>query len=197
MATTYLTPGVYVEEVDKGPKPIEGVGTSTAAFVGFAERGPVNQPTFITNWTQFVSTFGSFIAGGYLAHAVYGFFNNGGATCYITRLPLGDADTSAGAGSKATKALPSGAVELPARAGAGAVALDVTARDPGTSGSAITIDVEPATAPEGKTAAEDEFTIVVKGDTEERFENVTFRKDRKARNVVDIVNADFEAGPPR
>ena len=191
MATTYLTPGVYVEEVDKGPKPIEGVGTSTAAFVGFAERGPVNQPTFITNWTQYVNAFGSFIPGGYLAHAVYGFFNNGGATCYITRLPMADAD-GAGASSKAaTKQLPAGAVALPARAGAGAVALDVTARDAGTAGSAITIDVQPATAAEGKTAAEDEFTFVVKhGTTEERFENVTFRKDRKARNVVDTVNAE-------
>src|SRR5215212_6856714 len=135
MATTYLTPGVYVEEVDKGPKPIEGVGTSTCAFVGFAERGPVNQPTFITNWTQFVNTFGSFIPGGYLAHSVYGFFNNGGATCYITRLPLNDADASDGKRGPAAKQLPAGAVQLPARAGGGAVALEVTARDTGTSGS--------------------------------------------------------------
>ena len=72
MATTYLTPGVYVEEVDKGPKPIEGVGTSTAAFIGFADRGPVNQPTFVTSWTQYVNTFGGFIPGGYLAHAKEG-----------------------------------------------------------------------------------------------------------------------------
>jgi uncharacterized protein len=190
MATTYLTPGVYVEEVDKGSKPIEGVGTATAAFVGFAERGPVNQPTFITNWTQFVNTFGSFIPGGYLAHAVYGFFNNGGATCYITRLPLDENDAN-NTGSTRAKALPAAALELPARAGAGAVALDVTAREPGTAGSNITLDVQPATAPEGKTPAEDEFTLVVKqGDTEERFENVTFRKARNARNVVDVVNAD-------
>src|SRR5688500_13961937 len=116
MATTYLTPGVYVEEVDKGSKPIEGVGTATAAFVGFTERGPVNQPTFITNWTQFVNTFGSFIPGGYLAHAVYGFFNNGGATCYITRVALDEAT-----GSRSTKALPAASLELPSRAGAGAV----------------------------------------------------------------------------
>ena len=190
MATTYLTPGVYVEEVDKGPKPIEGVGTSTCAFVGFAERGPVNQPTFITNWTQFVNTFGSFIPGGYLAHSVYGFFNNGGATCYITRLPLGDADKADGTG-RGQKALPAGSVQLPSRAGAGAVALEVSARESGSAGSDITVEVQPATAPEGKTAADDEFTLVVKkGDTEERFENVTFRKARNARNVVDTVNAD-------
>ena len=38
MATTYQSPGVYVEEVDRGMKPIEGVGTAVAAFVGFTER---------------------------------------------------------------------------------------------------------------------------------------------------------------
>src|SRR5215210_8622378 len=195
MATTYLTPGVYVEEVDKGSKPIECVGTSIAAFVGFAERGPINQPTFITNWTQFTNTFGSFIPGGYLAHSVYGFFNNGGSMCYITRLPLGDADIAGtgndGASASATRQLPAGKVELPSRTGGDSVSLEVTARDPGTAGSAITLDVEPPTAPEGKPAGEDEFNLIVtQGDTVERFENVTLRKDKKARNVSDVVNAD-------
>ena len=50
MATAYLSPGVYVEEVDRGSKPIEGVGTAVAAFIGFAEKGPVGYPTLITNW---------------------------------------------------------------------------------------------------------------------------------------------------
>src|SRR5687768_10267510 len=82
----YLSPGVYVQEVDSGPKPIEGVGTATAAFVGFAAGGPVNRPTLVTNWTQYVETFGSiedggrrnaYLPGAYLAHAVYGYFQNG------------------------------------------------------------------------------------------------------------------------
>jgi len=195
MATSYLTPGVYVEEVDKGSKPIEGVGTSVAAFVGFAERGPVNQPTFIANWTQFTNTFGSFIPGGYLAHAVYGFFNNGGTMCYITRLPLSEADMAVstagndGASRGATRQLPAGRVELPARAGG--AGLEVTARDPGTGGSEITLEVQPPTAPEGKPAADDEFTLVVRqGETTERFENVTLRREKKARNVADVVNAE-------
>jgi hypothetical protein len=63
---TYLSPGVYMEEVSSGSKPIEGVGTAVAAFVGFAEKGPVNEPTLVTNWTQFT-------------HAVYGYFLNGEA----------------------------------------------------------------------------------------------------------------------
>src|SRR5947208_14893173 len=117
MATSYLTPGVYVEEVDKGSKPIEGVGTSLAAFVGFAEKGPVNEPTFIANWTQFVNTFGSFLPGGYLAHAVYGFFNNGGAMCYITRLPLSGENMRPADEKKHADKLPSRCVQKPAKAG--------------------------------------------------------------------------------
>ncbi len=60
---TYLSPGVYVEEVDGGSKPIAGVGTAVAAFVGFAQKGPVNQLTLVTNWTQYVEAFGEFMEG--------------------------------------------------------------------------------------------------------------------------------------
>ena len=49
MATAYLTPGVYVEEVPGGPKPIEGVGTAVAAFLGIAEKGPVGKAIMVTN----------------------------------------------------------------------------------------------------------------------------------------------------
>ena len=83
---TYLSPGVYVEEVQTGSRPIEGVGTSVAAFVGLAPSGPLNEPTLITNWTQYVFHFGGFTEGYYLAHAVYGFFNNGGTICYVVRV---------------------------------------------------------------------------------------------------------------
>ena len=83
---TYLTPGVYVEEVPSASKPIEGVSTSVAAFVGLAPGGPVNTPMRISNWTQFAKIFGDtnepdngpFMEGAYLAHSVYGFFQNGG-----------------------------------------------------------------------------------------------------------------------
>ena len=87
---TYLSPGVYVEEVEAGSRPIEGVGTAVAAFVGFADRGPFDEPTLVTNWTQFTETFGDFVEGFYLAHAVYGYFQNGGGTCYVVR--VGDAE---------------------------------------------------------------------------------------------------------
>ncbi len=84
----YLSPGVYVEEVDKGTKPLEAVGTSTAGFIGQSKKGPVNEATFITNWGQYTRTFGEFADSPYLAHAVYGFFNNGGARCFITNVGM-------------------------------------------------------------------------------------------------------------
>ena len=97
---TYLTPGVYVEEIPAQSKPIEGVGTSIAAFVGLAPGGPVNTPMRISNWTQFARTYsdpsnpdnGPFMEGAYLAHSVYGFFQNGGGLCWVVRVASGDGD---------------------------------------------------------------------------------------------------------
>jgi phage tail sheath protein FI len=88
---------VYVEEVDRGPKPIEGVGTAMAAFVGFTEKAEIareidgewitenllNKPQLITNWSQFVERYGGFVPGAYLPHSVYGYFTNGGTRCYV------------------------------------------------------------------------------------------------------------------
>ena len=60
---TYLSPGVYVEELEAGSRPIEGVGTAVAAFVGLAEKGPFNTPTLVTNWSQYVQNFGEMVEG--------------------------------------------------------------------------------------------------------------------------------------
>ena len=86
MATSYLSPGVYIEEVDRGSKPIEAVGTSTVGFLGTCSKGPVNKAIFCCNWTQFTNTFGDFRDSQFLAHAIYGFFNNGGTRCFITNI---------------------------------------------------------------------------------------------------------------
>src|SRR6202011_3512295 len=83
MATSYLSPGVYIEEVDRGSKPIEAVGTSTAAFIGESSVGPTNEAELITNWAQYTRTFGDFSHSTLLAHADYGFFNNGGTKAFV------------------------------------------------------------------------------------------------------------------
>lgn len=83
---TYQTPGVYVEEVESGSKPIEAGSTNIAGFLGVAEKGPVNEPVLVTNWTQYTKIFGGFHEGGWLGHGVYQFFQNGGTKAYINNL---------------------------------------------------------------------------------------------------------------
>ncbi|NJD51987.1 MAG: phage tail sheath family protein [Candidatus Methanoperedens sp.] len=109
----YLTPGVYVEEFEIGAKPIEGVSTSTAGFLGITERGPTT-PQLVTNWLQFQRMYGSYIAGSYLPYAVDGFFMNGGQRCFIGRVAANDAAkaslklTSAGANALTIDAIGEG-----------------------------------------------------------------------------------------
>src|SRR6478672_3439627 len=89
----YLSPGVYVEEIESGPVPIEGVSTSTAGFVGVTQRGPVDGlPVLITTFADFVRTFGGFLPESFgdsrfLAYAVKGFFDNAGQRVFIKRVP--------------------------------------------------------------------------------------------------------------
>ena len=80
----YFSPGVYVEEYDNSPRSIEGVGTSTAGFVGMAEKGPVSGiPQLVTSFKSFRQQFGGFLSEfkygeyRYLANSVEQFFNNG------------------------------------------------------------------------------------------------------------------------
>ena len=93
----YLAPGVYVEEIDTGTKPIEGVSTSTAGMLGVTERGPVNVPILITSYGEYTRWFGErlnildFSQGPndphcYLPQGVEGFFLNGGKRVYVTRV---------------------------------------------------------------------------------------------------------------
>ena len=168
---TYLTPGVYVEEVSSGAKPIEGVGTAIAAFVGFAEMGPVSEPTLVVNWPQFVSVFGGFLEDGYLAYSVYGYFINGGGAAYIVRLPDSHSDNPATFASAAVLAL-SG--DKPA--------LRVRALAAGPAGDDLTVRVSPASQP-----TEDTFKLeVLRGEhVEESFDQLTIK--RGATNVATVL----------
>ena len=83
-------PGVYIEEVAGGARPIQAVGTSTAGFLGIAPLATAHvlRPIPINNWTQFNKEFCNGGAGDStnLARAVYGFFQNGGRLCYVVNL---------------------------------------------------------------------------------------------------------------
>jgi phage tail sheath protein FI len=84
----YLSPGVYVEEIDVGTKPIEGVATSNLGIVGPTERGPT-EVRLITSWLEYQRVYG--VTGGqaassHMAHAVKGYFDNGGARAFVARV---------------------------------------------------------------------------------------------------------------
>ena len=104
MATTYLTPGVYVEEVPSGMATLAPGATAVAAFVGFTAKGPRDDPSdplgqkprLVSNWAQFEQLYGGFTPGAMLPHAVYGYFNNGGALAYIVRIPHTEPSTESG-----------------------------------------------------------------------------------------------------
>ncbi|MFI9586784.1 phage tail sheath family protein [Streptomyces sp. NPDC052236] len=112
----YLSPGVYIEEIDAGPRPIAGVSTSTAGMVGVTARGPyTGKPKLVTNFLEFQNTFGGFLPepepairdawannpdeGGrwwLFPLAVKGFFDNGGQRLYIKRVAAGQATPASG-----------------------------------------------------------------------------------------------------
>ena len=94
----YLSPGVYVEEYDSGATPMQGVSTSTAGFVGLAERGPViGQPQLVTSFSDYKRMYGGYLSDAaygnnrFLPYAVEQFFANGGARAYIMRAVPADA----------------------------------------------------------------------------------------------------------
>ena len=81
----HLLKGGHMEDFGVGVKPIEGVGTRTAGFLGVAERGPI-KPRLITNFVDFQRIFGNYQEKSNLAYAVEGFFKNGGQRCYVGRI---------------------------------------------------------------------------------------------------------------
>lgn len=83
----YLAPGVFIEEISTRAKPIEGVGTSTAGFVGPTERGP-EYPRLVTSWLEFQRWYGTYLPTtvSYMPYCIQGFFDNGGQRCFVGRI---------------------------------------------------------------------------------------------------------------
>lgn len=108
MPTNYDTPGVYVEEVSSGAKPIEPVGTSTAGFVGVAPKASarLNEAVALNNWSEFVKNFWEEgCPSTPLSHGVYGFFINGGSRCYVVNIGKDGDLTSGGTRRKGLEVL--------------------------------------------------------------------------------------------
>src|SRR5262245_15229510 len=129
-STINKAPGVYIQEITI-PGPIPGVSTSNAAFVGPAAMGPLGIPTRLTNPDQFKAIFGDYVEAPYrvfAAHAVKGFFDEGGELCYFVRV---------GNGKQAS-------LKLMDRAATPQATLQVTALKEGTGGNTTTVQVDDA-----------------------------------------------------
>jgi uncharacterized protein len=135
-------PGVYIQEISSGVRPLEAAGTSTAAFVGLAEMGP-SAATLVTNWTEFQRLYGSFIPDGYLAHSVFQYFNNGGRQCYIVRVMRSDAAPAS--------------VTVQNRATPAVAGLTFSARNSGAWGNSLLLSIDEGTLDPGN-----EFRVSVR-----------------------------------
>lgn len=131
----YLSPGVYVEEFDSGGQPLEGASTSTAGFIGLAQRGAIEGlPELITSFADFRRTFGSYLAENefgeyrFLAYAVEQFFMNGGSRCYVMRVAPSNAKVASNVTGEESDS----------------VVLEISAKNPGSWGNLIRVVLEPA-----------------------------------------------------
>lgn len=125
---TYLSPGVYIEEVPSGPQPIAAAPTSVVAVLGRTRRGPVKDPTRITGWSDFERVFGGNAGDGFTAEAVYGFFENGGPAAWVVRVD------------------PSVAGTWTVKEAGGADSFTVTASSPGAWSADLRLAVAPDTS---------------------------------------------------
>lgn len=169
----YLSPGVYVEEFDSGAQPLEGASTSTAGFIGLAQRGEIEGvPQLVTSVADFHRLFGSYLSenafGDYrfLSYAVEHFFLNGGARAFIMRVAPSDAKPA----TNQTESNKESAV------------LKITSKNPGAWGNQVRLVIVPSSK------AKTQIYEVI-GDPEE---STQYRvKNNAGFNVGDVVA--FEA----
>lgn len=210
MALDYFAPGVYVEEVDRGSRPIEGVSMSVAGFIGFTEdvRGDAElfKPMMITNWGQYLEYFGKPGSDGYtdfdayLPFAVQGWFLNGGGRCWVTsigtKLPGSPAPSEEETGIKLLTPGKKPSLHFNLKPAADSDSALVPA---GAEAERIRVSIfegEPKPAPEGEEPplnTGEYFTLIIKRGDEvlNRYDNLTMKEDADPQ-VADYVVAVLE-----
>ena len=195
MPFNYKSPGVYVEELSTGARPIEAAGTAVLAMIGLVRetiqaeeigkgvvsRATPSEPTLVTNWTQFTGTYGDAdqaVPGGYLHDAMYGYFLNGGTAAYVVgiRVPVTVKQDQ-------VPLLPAGEGYLLNPSGQRTVRLMTTG--PLKPGDDVTVEVQPA----GDGAPDNAFNLVVRhGPGEPKtISNLTLSRGKTQRNIVDTL----------
>ncbi len=183
---TYTAPGVYVEEVPSSQKVLTSAPTAVAAFVGFTEKAPTDDPNdphglaprLVTSWPQFEKLYGSFVEGAILPLSVYGYFLNGGTQAHIVRIP-----NSEPAGEPARG-------ELPAADRSLGSPIKVESIEPDSD---LTILIESAEV-EDDAEGPAPFTLsVLEGDIViESFPDLTFGGKRDATKVVNETSTKIK-----
>jgi phage tail sheath protein FI len=129
--TSYTYPGVYVEEIPSGVRPVTGVSTSNTAFVGFFRRGPLDTGVRCNNFSDFEREFGGLDARSEASYAVQQYFLNGGSVAYVVRIAV-----SPDAGGRTIKAA---SVAIPGENGGQSIT--VRARSEGSWGNSVKVAV--------------------------------------------------------
>ncbi|BAZ50303.1 tail sheath protein [Nostoc sp. NIES-4103] len=200
----YFAPGVYVEEVDRGSRPIEGVQTNIAAFVGFSEAirngAEIGKPMLITSWNQYQEYFARENSDGYtdfdayLPFAVNGWFLNGGARCWVvsigTQLPKPAEETTQPGPDSTALTLKTNSKRdsllfslKPEEVEQGSVNVEILPSEPITS----TPTDEDAPAP----VPAEFFSVAVKrnGEQLEKFDNLTMDRNVQSEVGTYVVTA--------
>ena len=178
----YLSPGVYVEEYDSGATPMQGVSTSTAGFVGLAERGPViGQPQLVTSFADYKRLYGGYLSetaygvNRFLPYAVEQFFQNGGSRAYIMRVA------------------PEGAQAAAIRSGV----LTITAANPGSWANDLRVTIVPASKAKSRVEKVQDATLTLKnaegfnaGDVVELYDGKTTTYATVKRAMDNTVTLD-------
>ncbi|MCU1379128.1 MAG: tail sheath protein, partial [Acidimicrobiales bacterium] len=183
---SYLSPGVYIEEVPSGSAALSAGATAVAAFVGFTQKGPTDDPSdpdglkprLVTNWAQFEALYGGFTPGAMLPLSVYGYFNNGGSVAYIVRV-------------LSTEPSPDPSVlMLGATDRALGEALEITSKEADPARK-LGIVIEPGAESDDEDAPESfNLTVTESGVPVESYDGLTFTPG--ATNVETVVNAASE-----
>ncbi|WP_218079687.1 phage tail sheath family protein [Anthocerotibacter panamensis] len=200
--TDYFAPGVYVEELDRGSRPIEGVSTAIAGFVGFTEAiredAELYKPMLVTNWSQYLRYFAAQGSDGftdfnaYLPFAVYGYFLNGGGRCWVTSIGTQLPTNGTQAATPVQNSL-----QIQARGGS-RPSLSFTLREQLMAGGVTVAILEgsPRALPDGQSPdtpinTDEFFSVVIErgGQQVERFDHLTMNREVQPQVATYVVTA--------
>ncbi len=195
-------PGVYIEEVPSSVRTITGVATSITAFVGRAQRGPVETPVTVNSYADFERVFGGLWTESGLGFAVRDFYGNGGGQAIVVRLY--NTDGGGGADPAFAEIDANDLLLEAAWPGAWANALRARVEDVDADIAAEvalllgvqTTDLFTLRVRDTKTGIEEEFRNVTVVDSARRIDRLLEEQSRLVRAAAPLAAPTAHAAPP-